>query len=150
MTWRGRTAQTMRGVSSRERTELFGNRGGRRGAGDSDDHQEHALDMLEAQNNEALEQLMSVAGEIRAGAERVRDETKRQNKLLDSLGNAMDKTQSLLGSTLDKMKKMAAQGGSKHMCYMVCFVVFVLIFLYMFAFRARAPQSVVVDDLQAR
>ena len=60
----------------------------------------------------------------------IRKEVRDQNEFLDRASNTFDKTGSLLGGTVKKVQQMLASGGSKHMCYLICFVVFVFFLLY--------------------
>ena len=98
---------------------------------------EHANDMLEAQNDAVIDQLYETASQIKSYSQTINRQAKEQNDLLNGMGTQMDKTQGLLGSTLKKMQAMAAQGGAKHMCYMVLFVLFMLWLLYWVAFTKR-------------
>lgn len=45
-------------------------------------------------------------------------------------GKDFDNTEGLLGGTMKRLGAMMEQGGSKHMLYLVAFVVFVFVLLY--------------------
>lgn len=48
-----------------------------------------------------------------------------------------DNTNSLMGSTLKKLTSMMGSGGSRHMCYLALFMLFVFFVLY-FAIRHKS------------
>ena len=133
-----------------DRSQLFGGNGnsqpangyGQQGGGGAG-ATERANAMLEAQNDAVIDQLFQTASQIKNYSQTINRQAKEQNELLSGMGTQMDKTQGMLGKTMGKMKAMMAQGGSKHMCYMVLFVVFVLWLLYWSAFSKRAA---VVED----
>jgi blocked-early-in-transport protein 1 len=50
-----------------------------------------------------------------------------QNKYLDGMGLDFDRADGLIGGTLKKIGTMMEQGGSKHMCYLIAFVVFIFV-----------------------
>ena len=63
------------------------------------------------------------------------DEVSEHNRVLSGMQDNMNKTDSLLGTTLGKLTEMGKNGGSKHMCYMVLFFFFMIFLLYWNAFR---------------
>eukprot|EP00946_MAST-07B_sp_MAST-7B-sp1_P003781 g3781.t1 len=128
-----------------DRSQLFGGGGYGQHAGGSG-AAEHANAMLEAQNDAVIDQLFQTASQIKNYSQTINRQAKEQNELLSGMGSQMDKTQGLLGKTMGKMKAMMAQGGSKHMCYMVLFVLLILWLLYWSAFSKR---SVTLEDSAA-
>ena len=102
--------------------------------------------MLEAQNDAVIDRHYQTASQIKNYSQTINRQAKEQNELLSGMGSQMDKTQGLLGKTMGKMRAMAAQGGSKHMCYMVLFVLLILWLLYWSAFSKR---SVALEDSAA-
>lgn len=119
-----------------ERKALFGQPGYASGAsgwghGTQNAHTEHAHNMLEQQNDQRIEELLEMATLIKSGATEIGSIADEQNRFLDGMSRDMDKTSNLLDKTLGKLQKMAAQGGSKHMCLMIGFVVFVFVLLYL-------------------
>lgn len=147
-----RRAGTMRGRQT-DRSQLFGGGGFSRpangyghGASGSAGAAEHANAMLEAQNDAVIDQLFHTASQIKNYSHTINRQAKEQNELLSGMGSQMDKTQGLLGKTMGKMRAMAAQGGSKHMCYMVIFVVFILWLLYWTAFSKRTNIEMEVEQ----
>ena len=134
-----------------DRSQLFGGNGysqpangyGQQGGAGAT---EHANAMLEAQNDAVIDQLFQTASQIKNYSQTINRQAREQNELLSGMGTQMDKTQGLLGKTMGKMKAMMAQGGSKHMCYMVLFVVFILWLLYWSAFSKRALDPTVMEQ----
>lgn len=57
-------------------------------------------------------------------------EVREQNSLLDQMGEGFLSTGDLLQGSLAKIGIMLDTSSGKHMCYMVLFVVFVVVFLY--------------------
>lgn len=55
---------------------------------------------------------------------------REQNTFLDGMGDGFSNTRELLEGSLRRIGTMLQSGGAKHMCYMVAFVVFVMVFLY--------------------
>lgn len=49
----------------------------------------------------------------------------------DLQGKEFDNTDGLLGGTMKRLNVMMAQGGSKHMLYLIGFVVLVFVLLYL-------------------
>lgn len=50
--------------------------------------------------------------------------------LANMQGKEFDNTDGLLGGTMKRLNVMMAQGGSKHMLYLIAFVVVVFVLLY--------------------
>tara|TARA_B110001450_G_C17502476_1_gene432945 strand:- start:133 stop:369 length:237 start_codon:yes stop_codon:yes gene_type:complete len=57
-------------------------------------------------------------------------EVREQNSLLDQMGEGFLSTGDMLKGSLAKIGIMLDTTSGKHMCYMVLFIVFVVIFLY--------------------
>ena len=137
-----------------DRAQLFGaeaygrtsNSYGNNGRPASSAHQEHANDMLEKQNDEVIDSLFETARNIKQYSQTINRQATDQNNLLNGMGLQMDKTQGLLGRTLGKMEAMAKNGGSKHMCFMICFFVFMIWMLYFFAFTKKKDMVLASDE----
>ena len=66
-------------------------------------------------------------------------EVREQNSLLDQMGEGFLSTGDMLQGSLAKIGIMLDTNSGKHMCYMVLFVVFVVIFLYwMMTFKGQS------------
>jgi blocked early in transport 1 len=57
-------------------------------------------------------------------------EVNSQNQLLDGMSNSMFDASGLLGGTMKKIGTMMKKGGSKHMCYLVLFIVFTFMMIW--------------------
>ena len=109
-------------------------------------HQEHANDMLEKQNDEVIDTLFETARNIKQYSQNINRQAKEQNDMLSGMSVQMDKTQGLLGRTLGKMEAMAKNGGTKNLCYMVCFFLFMIWMLYFFAFSKKSAVILIGED----
>jgi blocked early in transport 1 len=58
------------------------------------------------------------------------NEVREQNSLLDTMGDGFSNTRDLLQGSLLRITTMLGAGGTKHMCYLVAFCVFVMVFLW--------------------
>lgn len=52
------------------------------------------------------------------------EQVRSQNDLISGMEGQMFDARGLLGGTLRRINTMMAQGGSRHMCYLVAFIVF--------------------------
>lgn len=57
-------------------------------------------------------------------------EVREQNSLLDQMSEGFSSTGDMLQGSLAKIGIMLDTTSGKHMCYMILFVVFVVVFLY--------------------
>jgi len=57
-------------------------------------------------------------------------EVKDQNSMLDGMGSTLGSTTDMITNTIGKIGVMVSSGGSKHMCYLIAFVVFFFFLLY--------------------
>ena len=86
--------------------------------------------ILEQQNNERINLLSDQVARLKGLTIDIGAEVREQNSLLDSMGDGFQNTRDLLQGSLRRIGTMLEQGGAKHMCYMVAFCVFVMIFLW--------------------
>ena len=68
--------------------------------------------------------------QLRGVATDIGIEVREQNAFLDGMGSDYENAQGILGGTLGKLGKMLETGGSKHMCYLILFVMFIFFLLY--------------------
>lgn len=67
------------------------------------------------------------------------NEVREQNSLLDQMGDGFQSTRDMLQGSLTRIGSMLETTSGKHMCYMILFVVFVVIFLYwMITFKGQS------------
>lgn len=57
-------------------------------------------------------------------------QVRSQNELIDGMEGQMFDAGGLLGGTLRRISTMMAKGGSRHMCYLVAFIVFTFIAIW--------------------
>jgi blocked-early-in-transport protein 1 len=93
-----------------------------RGGGDSS--------ILESENNRHISQLGDQVSLLKGLTLEIGNEVESQNTLLDQLGNSMFDTSGMLGSTLKRINDMMARGGSRHMCYLIAFIVFTFLAIW--------------------
>ncbi len=96
---------------------------------------EYTRDILTEQNDAMQDELLLKAQQLRSVVTVIGDEVSEHNRMLGGMQDNMNKTDSLLGTTLTKLTEMGKSGGSKHMCYMVLFFFFMIFLLYWNAFR---------------
>ena len=86
--------------------------------------------ILESQNNERIYELSEQVSRLKGLTIDIGNEVRDQNTFLDSMENGFESTRDMLSGSLVRIGTMLESGGAKHMCYMVGFVVFVVVFLY--------------------
>eukprot|EP00586_Coscinodiscus_wailesii_P000705 CAMPEP_0172484884 /NCGR_PEP_ID=MMETSP1066-20121228/12561_1 /TAXON_ID=671091 /ORGANISM="Coscinodiscus wailesii, Strain CCMP2513" /LENGTH=140 /DNA_ID=CAMNT_0013249705 /DNA_START=230 /DNA_END=652 /DNA_ORIENTATION=- len=86
--------------------------------------------ILEQQNNERIAQLSDQVRLLKNLSIDIGSEVREQNTFLDGMGDGFSNTRDLLQGSLRRIGTMLESGGAKHMCYMVGFIVFVMVFLY--------------------
>lgn len=86
--------------------------------------------IMEQQNNDRIDELSEHVARLKGLTIDIGNEVKEQNSLLDDMGDGFANTRDLLAGSLRRIGTMLESGGAKHMCYMVGFVVFVMVFLY--------------------
>ena len=87
-------------------------------------------DIMEQQNNDRISELSDQVSRLKGLTIDIGNEVREQNSLLDDMGEGFASTGDLLAGSLRRIGTMLESGGAKHMCYMVAFVVFVMVFLY--------------------
>lgn len=86
--------------------------------------------ILEQQNNERINDLADHVARLKGLTIDIGNEVREQNSLLDNMGDGFQNTRDMLQGSLRRIGTMLEQGGAKHMCYMVAFCVFIMIFLW--------------------
>eukprot|EP00542_Grammatophora_oceanica_P020629 CAMPEP_0194047934 /NCGR_PEP_ID=MMETSP0009_2-20130614/26258_1 /TAXON_ID=210454 /ORGANISM="Grammatophora oceanica, Strain CCMP 410" /LENGTH=149 /DNA_ID=CAMNT_0038693693 /DNA_START=340 /DNA_END=792 /DNA_ORIENTATION=+ len=86
--------------------------------------------ILEQQNNEHISELEMQVARLKGLTVAIGDEVSEQNRLLDDVNDGFSQTREMLAGSLRKIGHMLETTGGKHMCYMVMFIVFVMVFLY--------------------
>ncbi|CAK8992539.1 Bet1-like SNARE 1-2 (AtBET12) (Bet1/Sft1-like SNARE 14b) (AtBS14b) [Durusdinium trenchii] len=115
-----------------QRAALFGSRFPGKGAQKPKDDMYAATsrEMMERQNDAAIEDLEDKVGQLKDITRSIGSSIKDSNSLLDQMGIDFDKAASLLKGTLGHLKGMMANKSSKHMIYMVLFVLCLFMLMY--------------------
>ena len=104
-------------------------RGGRSGAAASSSGDANA-GILEQQNNDRINELSEHVSRLKGLTIEIGNEVREQNSLLDNMSDGFQNTRDMLQGSLRRIGTMLEQGGAKHMCYMVGFSVFIMLFLW--------------------
>jgi len=107
---------------------MYGRRGGRDIEGGR--FNDTNSNILEQQNNERIYELSQQVSRLKGLTLDIGNEVREQNSLLDNMGDGFANAGDMLQGSLRRIGNMLESGGMKHMCYMVAFVVFVVVFLY--------------------
>ena len=86
--------------------------------------------IMESQNNDRISELSDQVARLKGLTLDIGNEVQEQNRLLDGMGDSFGNVGDMLAGSLQRMGIMLERGGAKHMCYLVAFVVFVMVFLY--------------------
>jgi len=86
--------------------------------------------ILEQQNNDRISELSDHVARLKGLTIDIGNEVREQNRLLDNMSDGFSGAKDLLSGSLKRIGNMLERGGAKHMCYMVAFVVFVMVLLY--------------------
>lgn len=89
-----------------------------------------AHDSLEGENENAAEELKQKIGALKSLTIDIGNEVRYQDKLLRGMDDDMDRTHGFLGNTMQRVIRLGKNGGSRHMCYMFLFVLFVFLIIY--------------------
>merc|ERR1719282_1177447 len=95
--------------------------------------------ILGQQNNARISELSEQVARLKGLTVDIGTEVRSQNKLLDQMGEGFLSTQEMLQGSLAKIGIMLDTSSGRHMCYMILFVIFVVIFLYwMMTFKGQS------------
>lgn len=86
--------------------------------------------IMETQNNDRISELSDQVARLKGLTVDIGNEVREQNSLLDNMGDGFSSVGDMLKGSLSRIGTMLERGGAKHMCYLVGFVVFVMVFLY--------------------
>ncbi len=86
--------------------------------------------IMEQQNNDRIDELSEQVARLKGLTIDIGNEVTQQNSFLDGMQDGFANTGDLLAGSLRRIGSMLERGGAKHMCYMVAFIVFVIVFLY--------------------
>jgi len=92
-----------------------------------------------------LDELAETVDVIKRLSKDIESGIDESNKNIGFLDKQMIDVQGVIGGAMHKLNNLTTQGGSKHMCYLVLFVVFIFILLY-FIISKTASNSEPVDS----
>ena len=123
----------MRQRPPRSNDDMYNNlesgRGRSNNNGGMSSHEANAS-IMEQQNNDRINELSDQVSRLKGLTLDIGNEVQEQNNLLDGMGDNFGNVGEMLAGSLQRMGVMMERGGAKHMCYLVAFVVFVMVFLY--------------------
>jgi hypothetical protein len=100
--------------------------------------------LVEEQNNIKTGALADSVERLKFLSIDINNEVVDQNRLLGSMDGQMGSATSLMNDTLNKLSTMLNSGESKHMLYMIIFVVtaFVILYSYFFKFSSDTEETI--------
>lgn len=87
-------------------------------------------DALEEENERSAEELKQKIGALKSLTIDIGHEVRYQDKLLRGIDDDMDRTHGFLSNTMGRVVRLGKNTSSRHMCYMLLFIVFVFLLLY--------------------
>jgi len=93
------------------------------GQGQGQTMSEQARQLMEEQNNKEIASLADKVSHMKNLAYDIEAAIQEDHHLLDQTGSSFEKVTSLMRGTISNVTQMLATGGSKHMCYLILFVV---------------------------
>ncbi|KAL9188845.1 hypothetical protein ACHAXT_007223 [Thalassiosira profunda] len=123
-----RQRPSSKGRAGRNTNDMYGDVESGRGGGMSSNEANRGI--MEQQNNDRISELSEQVARLRGLTTDIHSEVREQNSLLDDMGDGFSNVGDMLTGSLARMGVMLERGGAKHMCYLVGFVVFVMVFLY--------------------
>lgn len=91
---------------------------------------EQARMIMEEQNNREISALSEKVAYMKNLATDIEAAIQEDQLLLEQTGSGFDRVTMMMKGTLGNVNKMLSTGGSKHMCYLVSFVVCLFLGLY--------------------
>ncbi|KAL0086349.1 hypothetical protein J3Q64DRAFT_1739546 [Phycomyces blakesleeanus] len=90
---------------------------------------------MESQNDDRITGLSAKVQMLKNITGKIGDEIRSGNTLLDTMNDQFSNTGSYLGKTMSGFKKMAAKESGVTTCYLILFIVLVVIVFYYSFFR---------------
>eukprot|EP01111_Echinosteliopsis_oligospora_P000782 TRINITY_DN1091_c0_g1_i1.p1 TRINITY_DN1091_c0_g1~~TRINITY_DN1091_c0_g1_i1.p1 ORF type:complete len:130 (+),score=29.47 TRINITY_DN1091_c0_g1_i1:92-481(+) len=106
---------------------------------DGDIHKQHTSQseqLLMEHNDDKVNQLGAKVGVIKQIAVDIESQTRESNRLLDGLDESMTGVQGLLAKTMGSLNQLVKEGGSRHMLYLILFMLFVFFVIYFLVKRS--------------
>eukprot|EP00613_Pedinella_sp_CCMP2098_P002419 CAMPEP_0171625924 /NCGR_PEP_ID=MMETSP0990-20121206/19702_1 /TAXON_ID=483369 /ORGANISM="non described non described, Strain CCMP2098" /LENGTH=108 /DNA_ID=CAMNT_0012193153 /DNA_START=261 /DNA_END=587 /DNA_ORIENTATION=- len=86
--------------------------------------------LMENQNDAKAEALADQVARLKELSYDIEAEVGNQNRLLEQMNGEMGSASGMLSDTITKLNLMLQTGGSRHMVYLIVFVVFAFIIIY--------------------
>lgn len=115
-----------------------GNSGGGYYSAPTDRIRETNHNIMEMQNNAHMDDLSDQVSRLKHLTIDIGQEVRDQNDLISGMEGQMFDARGLLGGTLRRINTMMAQGGSRHMCYLVAFIVFTFVAIWYILKQSRS------------
>eukprot|EP01064_Diplonema_japonicum_P015259 TRINITY_DN229_c1_g1_i2.p1 TRINITY_DN229_c1_g1~~TRINITY_DN229_c1_g1_i2.p1 ORF type:complete len:124 (+),score=10.64 TRINITY_DN229_c1_g1_i2:35-406(+) len=109
---------------------LTGSKFGKGGRAKASATQEETDQFLEEQNNAHLKELGSMVKDLKGVVVDIGDTVDEQSKFLETLQNSMRGATRAVKGTIGRIDDVMKSGGSKHLCILIAFSLFVLVGLY--------------------
>ncbi|KAI7863823.1 hypothetical protein BDF14DRAFT_1292081 [Spinellus fusiger] len=90
---------------------------------------------MESQNDDKITGLSAKVQLLKSITGKIGDEIRSGNTLLDTMNDQFSTTGSYLGKTMNSFKTMAAKESGATMCYLILFIVLVVVVFYYSFFR---------------
>jgi len=100
------------------------------GSGNRDRVEETNLTLMELENNQRWAELGEQVDLLKELSKDINAEVKSQNRMLDGMSDAFGSTTELFKSTIGKLGVMLTNPSSKHMYYLMGFIIFVFLVVY--------------------
>jgi blocked-early-in-transport protein 1 len=111
------------GEKQRTRTPLFG-----------DDHRQTEMDAMTdsfiLQSDERVEELSNQVSAIKEISLQIHDEAQQSNQLLQGIGGQLESARTSVKQAIRRISEVTKSASSRHMIYLVLFLVAVLLVLY--------------------
>lgn len=91
---------------------------------------EQARTMMQESNDRDIAQLADKVNLMRNIAFDLEQQLQEDHTLLNHTGSNMDRVSQMMKTTLGNVNQMLNTGGSKHMCYLILFIVLLFLGLY--------------------
>eukprot|EP01112_Ceratiomyxa_fruticulosa_P021010 TRINITY_DN7309_c0_g2_i1.p1 TRINITY_DN7309_c0_g2~~TRINITY_DN7309_c0_g2_i1.p1 ORF type:complete len:133 (-),score=27.13 TRINITY_DN7309_c0_g2_i1:75-473(-) len=98
--------------------------------------------LLEQHNDEKIADLARKVDTIKRISVDIESQARESNSLMEGLENQMSNVQGILQGTMLKLTNLAQNGGSRHMMYLILFMVFVFLLVYLVVTKGGSPAPV--------
>ncbi|CAM9363180.1 unnamed protein product [Pylaiella littoralis] len=132
---RPETGEEMHGYGSQGQG---GDSGGGYYSAPTDRIRETNHNIMEMQNNAHIDDLSDQVSRLKHLTIDIGQEVRSQNDLISGMEGQMFDARGLLGGTLRRINTMMTQGGSRHMCYLVAFIVFTFMVIWYILKQGRS------------